>query len=131
MKTFEGALQGNETLLNVHSKRKRARWRMIASRDDTPVWPRGATLNATSPPPPRDSTMAHTRTQPPFAGYLFVQTVPPPTHTFSNLNSPSPTMSCYQRTLNSVKLPLVQKCHVTNVHCQMAFQMFRFSKKNN
>ena len=48
MKSFEGALQGNDTLLNVHSKRKRARWRMIASRDDTPVWPRGATLNATS-----------------------------------------------------------------------------------
>ena len=42
-----------------------------------------------------------------------------------------PTMSCFQRTLNSVKLPLVQKCHGTNVHCRMAFQMSRFSKKNN
>ena len=49
----------------MHCKRKRARWRMIASRDDTPVWPRGATLNATLPPPPRNSTTTHTRTQPP------------------------------------------------------------------
>ena len=62
---IEGALQGNDTRLNVHSKRKRARWRMIASRDDTPVWPRGATLNATLHPPPRNSTTTHTRTQPP------------------------------------------------------------------
>ena len=35
MKTIEGALQGNDTPLNVHCKRKRARWRMIASKDDT------------------------------------------------------------------------------------------------
>ena len=60
---IEGALQGNDTRLNVHSKTKRARWRVIASRDDTPVWPRGATLNAT-PLLPRlyYDTHAHTTT---------------------------------------------------------------------